>query len=125
MRSIGYCSRLVWVCLVAGCIQATPELTVTPEVETVLTDLVDAAVVTEFDVPIASPNPQKAETSGDHSPLRQSHNEPWTARIMALMGGLGMLYLIKYRVKPVRLAFDWVQGKKNCDGNPQTQGPHQ
>jgi len=35
-------------------------------------------------------------------------NEPWTARILAVVIGL---YLLKYRNQTVRRAFDFVQGK--------------
>ncbi len=110
---------LAGMCLsMGGCFQATPEFTITPEVEMAMTNLIDAAIEAnlnaELDVPIAS-DPQKASTSGAKSPITQKHNEPWTARIMALMGGLGFLYMVKYRVPPVRWMFDLVQGKKDCD----------
>ena len=107
----GVCASLV----IAGCV--TPQADVTgpaitaqdvQDLRTETTGVKQAAI-------------EARQEQGDGGTI----NEPWTARLLVVvlgaMGlalvaviGIGGLYLLKYRLTPVRRAFDWVQGKDAC-----------
>ena len=134
----GKCRSLFWVSaaaalLLCGCVSAQPRVDLASEIATELAVELKAIIDTEValavgpitvapEMPIGS-DTAEAESSGDHSPITQTHNDPWPMRLTVIgdharkvvlwaMFAVGFLYMVKYRSDFLRRVFNGVQGKK-------------